>query len=316
MLAYSIRRSLWALPTMFAVLLFIFLVMRVLPGDPAYAILGDEAPPEALELFRQNWGLDKPLPHQFLSYFGGLMTGDLGLSMANRQPIFPQILRAIPYTLDLTIAGSVIGLLFGVPLGVFTARNRNSFFDYLGRFISLAGLSMPTFYLGILLIFFFSYKFQWFPVIGGGDLSDPWSRIHHLVLPALSVGLSQTAYITRITRSSFLEVINAEFVQTARAKGVIERRVMYRHALRNALVPIVSVVGIYVGILIGSSILVTIVFNRPGLGKLMVGAISTHDYTMLQSIMAMYAGIIVIVNLLTDLAYGLVDPRIRYGSNG
>jgi ABC-type dipeptide/oligopeptide/nickel transport system permease component len=133
-----------------------------------------------------------------------------------------------------------------------------------------------------------------------------------LVLPALSVGLSQTAYITRITRSSFLEVINSEYVQTARAKGVTERRVMYRHALRNALVPIVSVVGIYVGILIGSSILVTIVFNRPGLGKLMVGAISTHDYTMLQSIMAMYAGIIVVVNLLTDLAYGLVDPRIRY----
>jgi ABC-type dipeptide/oligopeptide/nickel transport system permease component len=232
--------------------------------------------------------------------------------MANRQPIFPQILRAIPYTLDLTIAGSAIGLLFGLPLGVFTARYRNTSVDYLGRFISLAGLSMPTFYLGILLIFFLSFKLQWFPVIGGGNLSDPWSRIYHLVLPALSVGLSQTAYITRITRSSFLEVINSEYVQTARAKGVTERRVMYRHALRNALVPIVSVVGIYVGILIGSSILVTIVFNRPGLGKLMVGAISTHDYTMLQSIMAMYAGIIVVVNLLTDLAYGLVDPRIRY----
>jgi len=312
MLAYCIRRSLWALPTMFAVLLFIFVVMRVLPGDPAYAILGDEAPPEALELFRHSWGLDKPLLHQFWSYFSGLMTGDLGLSMANRQPIFPQILRAIPYTLDLTIAGSAIGLLLGVPLGVFTARYRNTSVDYLGRFISLAGLSMPTFYLGILLIFFLCFKFQWFPVIGGGDLSDPWSRIYHLVLPAVSVGLSQTAYITRITRSSFLEVINSEFVQTARAKGVTERRVMYRHALRNALIPIVSVVGIYVGILIGSSILVTIVFNRPGLGKLMVGAISTHDYTMLQSIMAMYAGIIVVVNLLTDLAYGLVDPRIRY----
>ena len=312
MLAYSIRRSLWALPTMFAVLVFIFLVMRVLPGDPAYAILGDEAPPEALEQFRRSWGLDKPLPHQFFAYFSGLLSGDLGLSMANRQPILPQILRAIPYTLDLTIAGSLLGLLFGVPLGVFTARYRNSSVDYLGRLLSLAGLSMPTFYLGILLIFFFSYKLAWFPVIGGGDLNDPWSRIYHLVLPALSVGLSQTAYITRITRSSFLEVINSEFVQTARAKGVTERLVMYRHTLRNALVPIVSVVGIYVGILIGSSILVTIVFNRPGLGKLMVGAISTHDYTMLQSIMAMYAGIIVVVNLLTDLAYGLVDPRIRY----
>ncbi|MGH7824488.1 MAG: ABC transporter permease [Candidatus Binatia bacterium] len=313
MLAYCIRRCLWALPTMFAVLLFIFVVMRILPGDPAYAILGDEAPPEALEQFRRNWGLDRPLLHQFGAYLGGLLTGDLGLSMANRQPILPQILRAIPYTLDLTIAGSAIGVLFGIPLGVFTARYRNSSVDYVGRMLSLAGLSVPSFYLGILLIFFLSFKFQWFPVIGGGNLSDPWSRFYHLILPALSVGLSQTAYITRVTRSSFLEVINADFVQTARAKGVKERPVMFKHALRNALVPVVSVVGIYVGILIGSSILVTIVFNRPGLGKLMVGAISTHDYTMLQSIMAIYAGIIVMVNLLTDLAYGLVDPRIRYG---
>lgn len=312
MLAYCIRRSLWALPTMFAVLVFIFLVMRVLPGDPAYAILGDEAPPEALEQFRRNWGLDRPLPQQFGNYMSGLVTGDLGLSMANRQPILPQLLRAMPYTLDLTIAGSAIGLLFGIPLGVFTARHRNSSVDYVGRIISLAGLSVPSFYLGILLIFFLSFKYQWFPVIGGGDLSDPWSRLYHLVLPALSVGLSQTAYITRVARSSFLEVINADFVQTARAKGVGERLVMFKHALRNALVPVVSVAGIYVGILIGSSILVTIVFNRPGLGKLMVGAISTHDYTMLQSIMAFYAGIIVVVNLLTDLAYGLVDPRIRY----
>ena len=312
MLAYCIRRCLWALPTMFGVLLFIFVVMRILPGDPAYAILGDEAPAEALEQFRQNWGLDRPLLHQFGIYLGGLVTGDLGLSMANRQPILPQILRAIPYTLDLTIAGSAIGLIFGIPLGVFTARYRNSSVDYVGRMLSLAGLSVPSFYLGILLIFVFSFKLQWFPVIGAGDLNDPWSRFYHLILPALSVGLSQTAYITRVTRSSFLEVINADFVQTARAKGLRERPVMFKHALRNALVPVVSVAGIYVGILIGSSILVTIVFNRPGLGKLMVGAISTHDYTMLQSIMAMYAGIIVLVNLLTDLAYGLVDPRIRY----
>ncbi len=312
MLRYCIRRCLWALPTMFAVLLFIFIVMRVMPGDPAYAILGEEAPPEALQEFRRNWGLDRPLIHQFAVYIGGLLTGDLGVSMANRQPIMPQILRALPYTLDLTIAGSLIGLILGVPLGVFTARNRNRTIDYVGRIISLAGLSVPSFYLGILLIFFLSFKYQWFPVIGGGDLSDPWSRLYHLVLPALSVGLSQTAYITRVTRSSFLEVINADFVQTARAKGLRENPVMFKHALRNALVPVVSVTGIYVGILIGSSILVTIVFNRPGLGKLMVGAISTHDYTMLQSIMAIYAGIIVIVNLLTDLAYGLVDPRIRY----
>jgi ABC-type dipeptide/oligopeptide/nickel transport system permease component len=301
-----------AFPTMLAVLIFIFIVMRVLPGDPAYAILGDEAPPEALEQFREIWGLNDPLYVQFGNYIGGLLTGDLGISMANQRPILPQILRAMPYTLDLTVAGLVIGLLLGVPLGVFTARYRNTSIDYSARVISLAGLSTPSFYLGILLIFFFSYKTKIFPVIGGGDLNDPWSRLHHLVLPALSVGLTLMAYITRVTRSAFLEVINAEYVQTARAKGLREYLVMYKHALRNALIPLVSVVGIYVGILIGSSILVTIIFNRPGLGKLMVGAISTHDYTMLQAIMVMYAGIIVIVNLITDLAYGVVDPRIRY----
>ena len=297
---------------MLGVLLFIFVVMRILPGDPAYAILGEEAPPEALEEFRNSWGLNDPLHVQFGNFIGGWFQGDLGISMANRRPILPQLLRAIPYTLDLTLAGLVIGLLFGIPLGVFTAQHRNSSVDYFGRILSLAGLSMPSFYLGILLIFFLSYKFNFFPVIGAGDLSDPLSRLHHLALPALSVGLVQMAYITRVTRSSFLEVINAEYVQTARAKGLKERPVMYKHALKNALVPVVSVVGIYVGILIGSSILVTIVFNRPGLGKLMVGAITTHDYTMLQSIMTIYAGIIVIVNLITDLAYAFVDPRIRY----
>jgi ABC-type dipeptide/oligopeptide/nickel transport system permease component len=301
-----------AIPTMFAVLLFIFVVMRILPGDPAYAILGDEAPPEALEQFRESWGLNDPLLVQFGKYAGGLLRGDLGISMANSLPILPQILRALPYTLDLTLAGLVVGLLFGIPLGIFTARYRNTIIDYFARIFSLAGLSTPSFYLGILLIFFFSYKTDIFPVIGAGNLNDPWSRLHHLVLPALSVGLTQMAYITRVTRSAFLEVINAEYIQTARAKGLKENLIMYKHALRNALIPVISVVGIYVGILIGSSILVTIVFNRPGLGKLMVGAISTHDYTMLQAVMAMYAGIIVIVNLLTDLSYGIVDPRIRY----
>lgn len=312
MIQYCIRRGLWAIPTMFGVLIFIFVVMRVLPGDPAYAILGDEAPPEALEQFRESWGLNDPLWVQFGNYIGGLLRGDLGISMANRRAILPQILRAIPYTLDLTLAGLAIGLVFGIPLGVVTARYRNTSADYSARVLSLAGLSTPSFYLGILLIFFLSYKINLFPVIGAGDMSDPWSRLHHLALPGLSVGLAMTAYITRVTRSSFLGVINSDYVRTARAKGLKEGLVMYKHALRNALVPVVSVVGIYVTILIGSSIMVTIVFNRPGLGKLMVGAINTHDYTMLQAVMVMYAGIIVLVNVLTDLLYALVDPRIQY----
>jgi ABC-type dipeptide/oligopeptide/nickel transport system permease component len=313
MLAYTIKRTFWAIPTMLAVLVFIFVVMRILPGDPAYALLGEDAPPEALEAFRQAWGLHDPLWLQFMHYVGGLLSGDLGVSMANRLPILPQILRALPYTIDLTIAGLAIGLLFGIPLGVITARYRNTAADYSARVLSLVGLSTPSFYLGILLIFFFAYKIRLFPIIGAGSLTDPWSRLYHLVLPALSVGLSMTSYITRVTRSAFLEIINADYVRTARAKGLREWVVMYKHALRNALIPIVSVVGIYVAILIGSSIVVTIVFNRPGLGKLMVGAISNHDYTMLQAIMTIYAGIIVLVNLVTDLMYAAVDPRIHYG---
>ena len=312
MASYVVRRTLWAIPTMLGVLVFIFVVMRVLPGDPAYAILGDEAPPEALEQFRESWGLNQPLWAQFGDYIGGLLRGDLGISMANRRPILPQIWRALPYTIDLAIAGLAIGLLLGIPLGILTARRRNTAADYFARIFSLVGISTPSFYLGILLIFFFAYQTRLFPIIGAGDLNDPWSRLHHLVLPALSVGLAMMAYITRVTRSALLEVINTDYIRTARAKGLKERWVMYKHALKNALMPVVSLVGIYTGILIGSSILVTIVFNRPGLGKLMVGGINTHDYAMLQAVMTFYAGIIVLVNLLTDLAYAFIDPRIQY----
>ena len=180
MVRYVIRRSLMAIPTMIAVLVFIFVVMRVLPGDPAYAILGDDAPPEALEQFRETWGLNDPLWVQFVNYLSDLLRGELGISMANRLPIWPQILRSIPYTLDLTIAGLAVGLLLGVPLGVITARYRNTSIDYSARVFSLAGLSTPSFYLGILLIFFLSYKIKIFPIIGAGDLSDPWSRLRHL----------------------------------------------------------------------------------------------------------------------------------------
>ena len=189
MTGYILRRTLWAIPTMLGVMVFIFLVMRVLPGDPAYAILGDEAPAEALEQFRRSWGLHEPLWVQFGDYVWGLLRGDLGISMANRRPILPQILRALPYTLDLAVSGLAVGLLLGIPLGILTARRRNTMTDYVARVLSLAGISTPSFYLGILLIFFFAYQMRLFPVIGAGDLNDPWDRLHHLVLPALSVGL-------------------------------------------------------------------------------------------------------------------------------
>jgi ABC-type dipeptide/oligopeptide/nickel transport system permease component len=227
-------------------------------------------------------------------------------------PVADQVATSLPHTLELTFAGILIGLLFGMPLGILTSLHRNGLLDYLGRTFSLAGLSVPAFYLGILLMLLFSIQLGWFPVVGAGDLSDPVDTLYYLCLPALTLGLIMTAYVTRMTRSAMLNILGEDYVRTARAKGLSERAVIYGHALRNALIPIVSIVGIHTIELIGSSVMTEIVFSRPGLGKLMVGAMKQRDYIALQSIMVIYAGFVVIINLITDLAYGIADPRIRY----
>jgi ABC-type dipeptide/oligopeptide/nickel transport system permease component len=221
-------------------------------------------------------------------------------------------MTVLPYTIDLTIAGVVIGVVFGVPLGVLTAVYRNSVTDYIIRVCSLFGLSFPAFYSAILLILIFSIQFSFFPVISDPDLSNYSQRLHHLVLPALNLGLIMVAYITRSTRSSMLEVLREDYVRTAKAKGVPRLVVITRHALKNALIPIVTVIGLYLGVLIGNSVLTEIVFNRPGLGKLILDALSERDYPLLQGVMVIYAFIIVVVNLITDLTYGFVDPRVKH----
>jgi ABC-type dipeptide/oligopeptide/nickel transport system permease component len=214
--------------------------------------------------------------------------------------------------LELTIAATLIGLLLGVPVGVLTAVKRNQAPDYIGRIVSLVGLSLPAFYLAIILIYFFAVKLDWFPAVGAPSLSDPVDNLHHLVLPALTLGLIEMAYIARMTRSVMITVLNDDYIRTARAKGLREQAVLIGHALRAGMIPIVSLIGIFAISLIGSSVLVEEVFARPGLGKLMVGATKQKDYTSLQSIMVVYAFIIVIINLLTDIAYTWVDPRVRY----
>jgi ABC-type dipeptide/oligopeptide/nickel transport system permease component len=223
-----------------------------------------------------------------------------------------QILADLPYTLELTLTAIVFGYLFGIPLGISAAVRRNSFVDYFNRIFSLLGLSVPAFYLGVLLMYVFSIKLMWFPVVGGGDPGDFLDKLRHLFLPALALGLIMTAYVTRMTRSSLLEILREDYVRTARSKGLTDRVVLYKHALRNALIPIVTLGGLYAVVLIGSSVMIEIVFSRPGLGKLMVGAIKQRDYTTLQSVMVFYAVLVVIINLLTDLVYGLIDPRIQY----
>jgi ABC-type dipeptide/oligopeptide/nickel transport system permease component len=306
------RRILQSIPILLIVLTLVFFVVRVLPGDPATAALGDYASKDAINALRAKMGLDVPLWLQYLRFLGDLGRGNLGTSIITGYPVSAQMVKVLPYTLTLTFCAISLGYLFGLPLGLSAAIRRNSFIDYFNRIFSLLGLSIPAFYLGILLILLFSIKIPIFPVVGGGDFYNLKDNLSHLVLPALTLGLLMTAYITRMSRSSILNILGEDYVRTAHAKGVAENRVLYKHVLRNALIPIVALGGIYAVVLIGSSVMVEIVFSRPGLGTLMVGAIKQRDYTTLQSVMVIYTVIVVLINLLTDLIYGLVDPRIKY----
>ena len=312
MLRHVVRRLLLAIPTLFVVVTIIFLIMRVIPGDPAVAVLGDYATDEAVATLRQQMGLNDPLWQQYVDYMSGLLTGDLGNSLISRAPAWDQIRYVIPYTLELTAAALIVALVLGIPTGVITAVRRNTWVDYIGRVFSLVGLSAPAFYVGLILIYIFAAKAGWFPAIGAGDFSEPVKNLHSLVLPAITLGLVETAYVARITRSVMLNVLADDYVRTARAKGLMERVVLTRHALRAALIPIVSLIGIFTIGLIGSSVLTEEVFARPGLGKLMVGATKQRDYTLLQAIMVIYSLIIIAVNIVVDLVYTWVDPRVRY----
>lgn len=312
MFNYVVRRILQAIPILFIVLTLVFIVVRVLPGDPAIAALGDYASKEAVDALREQMGLNLPLWLQYFKFISNIIRGDFGKSLISGFPVRLQIIRALPYTLELTLSGILFGYILGIPLGVSAATHRNNFVDYFNRIFSLIGLSIPAFYLGILLMLIFSIKLHIFPVVGGGELSNFSDNLRHLALPSLSLGLLMTAYITRMTRSSLLDILREDYIRMARSKGISERIVLYKHALRNAFIPIISLGGLYAVVLIGSSVMTEIVFSRPGLGKLMVGAIKQRDYTTLQSVMVVYAFIVVVINLLTDLVYGLIDPRIKY----
>ncbi len=312
MFRYTLHRLLAAVPTLLAVLTVIFLIIRVVPGDPAIAILGDNASQQVIDAFRDRLGLNDPLWVQYGRFLAEIAQGDLGSSMVSGRTVWQEVGAVLPYTIDLTAASILIGILLGIPLGVLAAVHRNGWIDYVTRLVSLLGLSFPAFFTAILLILVFSIELRWFPVISRADMADPADRLYNLVLPALSLGLIMTAYVTRAARSSMLEVLGEDYVRTARAKGVPPRVVVLHHALRNALIPIVTVIGLYLGLLIGNSVLTEIVFNRPGLGKLIVTSLNQRDYAMLQGLMVVYACFIVVVNLLTDLTYGLLDPRVKH----
>jgi ABC-type dipeptide/oligopeptide/nickel transport system permease component len=308
---YVFQRLFLSIPVFLGVATIVFFVVRVIPGDPALASLGDYASKEAVDALRERMGLNQPLPVQYVQFLGELLRGDLGKSMITGIPIREQIAYALPYTAELTVVSILIGGVLGIPVGVYTAIRRNRLADYVGRVLSLTGLSVPAFYFGILLILVTAIYLQWLPAVGGGPPDDARERARHLVLPAITLGLIMTASVARLARSAMLNVLSQDYVRTARAKGLRERAVQLRHALRSALVPIVSITGVWAVALIGDSVTVEIVFARPGLGKMMVGAILQRDYTALQSVMVVYTAFVVVINLATDLLYGWVDPRIR-----
>lgn len=311
MIAYALRRLLVAVPTLVAVLTLVFIIVRIVPGDPATAILGDRATPDAVAAIRLRLGLDQPLWRQYAGFVGQSLTGDFGSSMVTNQPIIREVAGVVPYTLELSLASLLVGVILGVPAGVVAALYRGRLPDLALRVGSLLGLSFPVFVTGIFLLLLLALHWPIFPVIGTGTGAGLGDRLWRLVLPAFALGSVMAAYVTRVTRGAMLAVLREDFMRTARAKGVGPRRVVWRHGLPNAGIPIVTVIGLYVGILIGNSVLTEIVFNRPGLGSLIVNALTTRDYTMLQGLMVIYCFLIVVVNLLTDLAYGVLDPRVK-----
>jgi ABC-type dipeptide/oligopeptide/nickel transport system permease component len=292
-------------------LTIVFVMIRIAPGDPALAILGDNASQEALDAFRERMGLNDPILVQYWDFLKGLATGSLGVSMVTGTPVTDAVAGVLPYTLELAFGAIFFGVIIGVPLGIISALWRNGLLDYFLRVVSLLGLSFPAFLTAILLILWLSIEWRVFPVISTPTGGGLWDRIYNLILPALSLGLIMVAYIMRSARSAMLDVLGEDYIRTARAKGAPGRRLIWHHALRNALIPIVTVVGLYFGLLIGNAVLTEIIFNRPGLGKLIVLSLNQRDYTTLQGLMVISALMIVIVNLLTDICYALVDPRVK-----
>jgi ABC-type dipeptide/oligopeptide/nickel transport system permease component len=311
MIGYLFKRLLLAIPTLFIMLTAIFVLVRLVPGDAASVILGDQATAASLAAMRSKLGLDQPVAIQYLAFIGKILSGDLGQSLSSGRSVVHEVLLVLPSTIELTVTAVAIGLLAGLPLGVVAALRQNGWLDYLSRIVSLVGLSFPAFVSGILLLIVFAIQLGWFPVLGsaGTGIVD---HLRALALPAFNLGIIMVAYVMRVTRSAMLGVLTEDYIRTARAKGVGPVRLVWRHAFRNSLIPIITVVGLYFGTLIGNSVLTEIIFNRPGLGKLIISALNTRDYTLLQGIMIIFAGCVIVVNTLTDLAYGLVDPRIEF----
>jgi ABC-type dipeptide/oligopeptide/nickel transport system permease component len=292
-------------PVLFGVSVISFSLLHMVPGDPAMILAGDDANPEFIKAVRQEYGLDKPLYVQYGTFIARVVRGDFGTSIRNREPVIKLLRERFLFTMQLSFLAILIAAFIGLIAGVISATRQYSLFDHLSMIGALFGISMPIFWLGLLLMLVFSVYLHWFPAGGKGTL-------RHLILPAIALGAASAAVIARMTRASMLEVIRQDYIRTARANGLKEFVVTYKHALKNAMIPVITVFGLEFGYMLGGAVLTETVFSLPGVGRLMVEGIFQRDYPVVQASMLMVAGTFVIVNLLTDIAYAFFDPKIRY----
>jgi ABC-type dipeptide/oligopeptide/nickel transport system permease component len=304
LLRYVLTRLLYTLPVIWLVVSLVFLLIHLVPGDPIAQMLGEGAPAADLAAARHAYGLDLPLGQQYVNYWRGVLHGDLGTSFRYSQSVTHLLLQRYPYTLQLTVAALVVAILFSIPAGVHSARTRNQWDDRAISVVSLFGLSFPNFALGPILILVFSIRAGWLPVSGAGSFAN-------LVLPAVTMGSALAAILTRMVRTSMLEELSQDYIRTARAKGLSETTVVYRHALRNAMIPVITVLGLQFGALLAGAIVTEKIFSWPGIGRLTVDAISNRDYYVVQGCILAIGLTYVLVNFLTDFVYSVLNPRIR-----
>ena len=312
MLSYLARRLLLAPITILGLIAVIFILVRLMPGDPAVTMLGDYATEERVAALRAEMGLDKPWPVQFGVYIGQLLRGNLGESMRMQKEVSWLIGSFFPPTLILALSAMTIAVLVGVSSGIVAAFFHNTKFDYGTTMLAITAYSAPAFWLGLMALFVFGIKLRWFPITGSGSGGTAVDVLRHLVLPAGALGLRQAALVSRMTRTSVLQTLQEDYVRTATAKGLRNSRVLVKHALRNALIPIVTVMGLTLGVLLGGTVVTEVVFSRPGLGKLLVTSVTTRDFQTLQGLVVVWGGIVILINLVIDLVYCWIDPRIRY----
>ena len=299
------------IPTLLGIATVVFIIVRLAPGNPAEILMGDYATPEGLALLQQKMGLDKPVIYQYGIYIWSLLQGDFGRSFATNRLVLPEIIRHLPYTLELAGVAVILSVLIGLPAGIISAVKRDTLFDRVSMVAALFLAAMPLFWLGVLLMLFFSIRLGWFPIIGAGDPTS-LNAIKYLVLPAIALAGTPMAILARITRSNVLEIIQQDFVKVARAKGLAERRIVLKHILKNAMIPVTTIIGLNMGQLLGGSVVIEMVFARPGLGKLLIDSIHARDYLQVQGTVIVIAALFVLINLLVDLSYSLFDPRVRY----